>query len=375
MGDHGVYLGFHFCIPFYRMNRTLPFIALSLLTLSACSFRSTPNEPVPTVTPSSSSQAMPPETKNVLYRGVLEKQGVSIFMEGTHRLRLEDGRFVLLSSETVDLGEYIGMNVEVFGAVRPTVEQGGLIMRVERVTSLASSSSSSSTPPVAFCGGFGGFACPDDLTCIDDPNDSCDPMNGGADCGGICVDASSSSSAKEESSSSVAVVEKSSTPVVVASSKSSKSSTSSNSSISSVAAAPASTPSNYQASGELSAKAAVMAKDKMGAENWTQQYCSTHMGFCFPVHRNWWFKSFGATSSTFWHIEIGPSEMNNLGEGPLTVDVVSGNTTSDGTVTVQGDTVVGIRAWTGGRHIEVRAPANLEAAVRYLTEQIKASQN
>jgi hypothetical protein len=36
------------------------------------------------------------------------------------------------------------------------------------------------------CGGFGGFPCPDDLTCVDDPSDSCDPNNGGADCGGIC---------------------------------------------------------------------------------------------------------------------------------------------------------------------------------------------
>jgi eight-cysteine-cluster-containing protein len=37
------------------------------------------------------------------------------------------------------------------------------------------------------CGGFGGFPCPDDLVCIDDPDDDCDPNNGGADCGGICV--------------------------------------------------------------------------------------------------------------------------------------------------------------------------------------------
>lgn len=37
-----------------------------------------------------------------------------------------------------------------------------------------------------FCGGFGNIACPDGLECVDDPNDSCDPSNGGADCGGIC---------------------------------------------------------------------------------------------------------------------------------------------------------------------------------------------
>jgi hypothetical protein len=37
------------------------------------------------------------------------------------------------------------------------------------------------------CGGFGGFGCPGAGRCIDDPNDDCDPQNGGADCGGICV--------------------------------------------------------------------------------------------------------------------------------------------------------------------------------------------
>jgi hypothetical protein len=36
------------------------------------------------------------------------------------------------------------------------------------------------------CGGFGGFPCPDNLRCIDDPSDDCDPNNGGADCGGVC---------------------------------------------------------------------------------------------------------------------------------------------------------------------------------------------
>ena len=42
-------------------------------------------------------------------------------------------------------------------------------------------------PKPAFCGGFGGFPCPKGQTCIDDPSDECDPKNGGADCGGICI--------------------------------------------------------------------------------------------------------------------------------------------------------------------------------------------
>jgi len=41
-------------------------------------------------------------------------------------------------------------------------------------------------PPGSFCGGFAGIQCPEGQICVDDPNDECDPENGGADCGGIC---------------------------------------------------------------------------------------------------------------------------------------------------------------------------------------------
>ena len=37
------------------------------------------------------------------------------------------------------------------------------------------------------CGGFAGRQCPMGDRCIDDPNDDCHPMSGGADCIGICV--------------------------------------------------------------------------------------------------------------------------------------------------------------------------------------------
>ncbi len=36
------------------------------------------------------------------------------------------------------------------------------------------------------CGGIAGIQCPAGLVCVDNPNDNCDPANGGADCGGIC---------------------------------------------------------------------------------------------------------------------------------------------------------------------------------------------
>ncbi|KAL7931333.1 hypothetical protein V8C35DRAFT_310137 [Trichoderma chlorosporum] len=37
-----------------------------------------------------------------------------------------------------------------------------------------------------FCGGFVGFGCPEGLFCYD-ALDGCDPENGGADCGGVCL--------------------------------------------------------------------------------------------------------------------------------------------------------------------------------------------
>lgn len=37
------------------------------------------------------------------------------------------------------------------------------------------------------CGGFIGEACPKGMWCVDDPRDACDPLNGGADCIGLCV--------------------------------------------------------------------------------------------------------------------------------------------------------------------------------------------
>ena len=41
---------------------------------------------------------------------------------------------------------------------------------------------------IPLCGGFAGVPCPNsDLACVDDPSDDCDPLNGGADCIGICT--------------------------------------------------------------------------------------------------------------------------------------------------------------------------------------------
>jgi hypothetical protein len=41
---------------------------------------------------------------------------------------------------------------------------------------------------VQLCGGVAGIQCSDpSAQCVDDPDDTCDPNNGGADCGGLCL--------------------------------------------------------------------------------------------------------------------------------------------------------------------------------------------
>lgn len=37
------------------------------------------------------------------------------------------------------------------------------------------------------CGGIAAIPCPSGKKCVDDPSDSCDPAQGGADCSGMCV--------------------------------------------------------------------------------------------------------------------------------------------------------------------------------------------
>lgn len=43
-----------------------------------------------------------------------------------------------------------------------------------------------SEPQGPFCGGIAAFECPGAGSCVDNPNDGCDPERGGADCGGLC---------------------------------------------------------------------------------------------------------------------------------------------------------------------------------------------
>lgn len=340
--------------------KNIPGIALVtvlVLALGACSWGLSATDTSADASSSSSSdESSTLTTKNVNYIGTVEELGVSIYQQGTHKLTLGDGSEVLLESSELNLDAYVGRRVEVHGSVEATVEAGGTIMHVGSVTVLDEASSSKArelpTGEGQFCGGFAAMQCPEGFICIDNPGDDCDPENGGADCGGICTaKSSSSSSAKTSVLSSSAVA-------VVSPSSSSSSSTSQAVTI----------------SASQSAMAGVMAKQKYDAPLWTQKYCTGYIGFCVPAHKNWYYKSFGATTATLWRVEFGLEAIEELGQGAIVLNLVSGTSASsggvDGQLKTQGSDVVGFKDWTNGKHFEITADARLSAVVEYMLSHL-----
>ncbi len=306
-----------------------------------------------------SGSTMVTVTSNVSYVGTVTELGVSAAMQGTHKLLLADGQFILLESTdaNLNLDTYLGKQVEVRGSVSPTVEGNGGIMRVEEVTILeafsgseAQTTSSSSKSATIFCGGIAGIACPSGMSCVDNPDDSCDPENGGADCGGICVHAMMPASSKTSSASSKASVEPTQS-----------------SSLSSAQDA---------LSASLEAAIVLMAKQKNDDALWTQKYCTGHSAFCIAAHKNWYFKSFGATTSNLWHVEFGMSPIEDLHTGPIVLNLVTGTSASmnakDGEIRSEGSDVIGFKDWTGGTHFELIADARLKDAVQIMLRSISS---
>ena len=316
------------------------FIGLALMSLTACSTPivqspDTKKEPAQSSSQLSATSSLSPEselpssdmreTKNVTYRGIVQPSGISIFMQGTHRLVLSDGRFILLESDSIDLNGYVGEEVDISGAIRPTVEVGGQIMRAEEATLVVKEETEASSS------------------------------------------AEAEPALSETTESSAASSTSSSSSVALASSKSSSSSSSS---------APSSeAQKSSDISPEMEATVSTMAKEDFSAEQWTQEYCSGHIGFCFPVHRNWWYKSFGATTSVLWHIEVSNGPVLNLGDGPIVINLLRGPLTGpDLTVSPQGNSVIGFRQWSADQHFEISADKRLEAAVAYIMKNLTTYQ-
>jgi hypothetical protein len=315
---------------------TTPIILVSaFLLLPACS-RVPSGGPQASSSSAQTSSEEIRETRNVSYRGTVDSLGASIYMQGTHSLALGDGRMLILESTDVDLDAYLNHEVEVFGALRPTVEAGGIIMRVQRITDFSPESSSLSSH----------------ATSASSAQSSLESVI---------------SSAVASAVPSRAFVSKAPISSAVSSSAQSSAPKSSASSVASVV---------VSTSAEMDTRIVLMSKQDLSDRNWTQQYCTAHLSFCVPVHRNWWFVSFGNTTQTLWHVEVSSESFEGVGSGPISIDLVGGDLSghSDNDVSVVDGKVTGYRTWTQGRHFRISADARLEAAVRYMTEHLRATE-
>lgn len=311
----------------------------------------------------SSGSEQLPETNNVTYTGTVAGLSVTTTTDATHTLLLDSGRALLIVSTdgNLQLGSYLGKRVDVRGSLKVSGTEN--VLRISEVVVLESSAASSSKGQM--CGGIAGFACPADMACIDDDSDSCDPMHGGADCSGVCVPAvATSSSSMAAVSSSLS----SATAVLSSSSKAAVSSSSKSSSIAAVSSAASSVSANES-------DITLMAKQNYATPSlWTQKYCTGHIGFCIPVHKNWYYKSFGATTSTLWRVEFGMTDIQALGQGVIALNLIAGSSENaggaDGKVETKAGTVIGYKDWDG-RHIEITADARLSEAVSYMLNEMQ----
>lgn len=305
---------------------TIASLSLVALALAACSFGATTDTDTQSDASSSSVFSVSSAPVAMTYDGVL-RAAQSPIDAAPYKLTLANGSVVWLRSDKENLESYIGYRVQATGTVEVSAYNEAVmnvtaLMSFELVDGSSSSSEESST------------------------------MSGSS------LSSSSMTSSVSSAPSSVQV-----------SSASSKKSSSSKAA-SSVASSSAASVSAYAP--EMQARIAKMAKAK-GDDAWSQQYCSSHIGACFPVRGDYWYHSFGATSTALWHVELNSEEIVNLGDGPISVNLLTGtvNESNDGLVADVGDgTVVGYKSWTNNRHFEVRAPAELKSAVERIVANI-----
>ncbi|MDA1292720.1 MAG: hypothetical protein O3A81_02990 [bacterium] len=317
------------------MKNTLFLLAVSSLALSACGLVEVEYDKLPKDSAAEIIEDVPVrETKNVTYTGVVAPAGISVYNQGTHRLVLPGGKFILLEANDIDLNGYVDEEVQIFGSLRPTVEAGGMIMRVERIE-LIEKEEEVNEPveeelPVN----------PDDTDDVpfEEPEEEPrEEQSSDADLEPVELPANEEVIEEIEESEVIEEAEE----------------------VSSVPSA------------EFKALIEVMSRQDYAAANWTQQYCTSHISFCAPVHRNWWFKSFGATSSTLWHVELSPEPIESLGQGPLVIELIAGsNTDADGTIDVSNGKAVGYKEWTFGRHFRISGDESLKDAILYITQNI-----
>ena len=119
---------------------TLLFAASVTFVLTGCDKASDgKGAPPPATTPNSTTPPTSGPTSAataIEWTGTLEKQGMSIAMEGTHKLVSGGKTVVLLKSARVDLSKFEGKKVAVTGASSTTVEGNQTIVDVQEISEI-----------------------------------------------------------------------------------------------------------------------------------------------------------------------------------------------------------------------------------------------
>ena len=319
--------------------------AIVLLSSAAC-VPATP--PADNESSSSSHSSFEKAGIPVNYEGTLQKLGVSIYMEGTHRLFTDETATpILLRSAALRLDDYVDERVRITGQARPAVEGDAVIVDVVKIDLL------------------------EDLA----------PMVLG-ETGASTAAVSSSAPASSSSVAQTSSADKSSSAAPLSSSTAAKASSSAaaKSSSSDASLAPRSTAASSEvgSASSVNRSSLAAATGKADTGSFTQSYCSSHIGFCVPLHKNWYYQSFGANvSPSLWHIEAGAGPIENTGDGVIMVNLVSGPVpgAQEGVAIDQADgTVVAYRQWTGNRHFAISGPKETKAAIEHMTQNLSVYQ-
>lgn len=323
------------------MKRLVLFSGMLIAASLAACLPSAPRQPPVTGTAMDSSSSS--SARYATVEGVLQKAGVGIYMQGTHRLQMYDGTFLLLQSSTVRLDDYINARIVVTGRLQPTAETGGMIMNVEIIEAAEA------------------FPQPEILA-EDGPKTT----------------SSASSSALAMNSIPASSFP---APLPIRSFYSTNAASSYSARSSSSSAQPVSLPpaSSSSSAGVVDVSSTIKAMARVASDSaaFTTKYCSSHIGFCFPMHKHWFYKSFGASVSPYlWHVEVSDQSVEEAGQGVIVLNLVSGALVGpEGEAVVRGDFVVASRQWTGNRRFEISGPKELIAAVEFMASGLEVYQS
>lgn len=298
-----------------------------LLTITACSTSTV--TPVPEqegtvssmreeVKESSSSIAPKAETRT----GVIKPIGITIYMQGTHKLEQTDSsELLLLESTSVDLNGYVNETVQITGLISSTIEANGLIMNVDSIQLIEISSSSSLADTESFS------SAEDQTSTI--PTQA-QPSSVSTSASEIDTNSSTSSEAVSQSSFAKNAI-------------------------------------NTEVITEFTTYDYAPA-------NWTQNYCSRLAPFCLKFHKNWWYQSFGATTNELNRLEISNKEVAKIGDGVIIVRLLAGTTSLNGQVQVASGIVTAYHTLDANRYFIVEGPVELQTAITYLANTITLSE-